>query len=67
MPRLNLEDRNESLRLARVSSTIEGLRADPEAALDLGAYAAGVISRVEFDRRVRERIAHENAARVPAA
>ncbi len=45
--------RLEGLRLARISSAMEGLRTSPEDDAALDAFARGDIDRTEFMRRIR--------------
>ena len=53
--------RLEALRLARISSAMEGLDEHPEDAAALDAYAAGDIDRAELERRVFARIARRHS------
>jgi hypothetical protein len=55
VPRFSSEEiarRLEGLRLARISSAMEGLYEFPEHAVALDAFARGEIDRAEFMRRV---------------
>jgi hypothetical protein len=53
MTKEEIARRVEGLRLARVSSAMEGLYEYAEDAAALDAYARGEIDRAEFDRRIR--------------
>ena len=58
--------RVEALRLARVSSAMEGLYERPDDASVLDAFARGEIDRAEFMRRVSVKARPASARRRPS-